>query len=423
MSIEAGDRAIALIDPVSSGVLLKPYVGRLGLKLIAVFTVSDDVLRRAGKHLPADVKRATCDLVIEEADPERCESRLLEEARARGFRVVAVVPASEPGVELADRLASRLGVRGNDPSTSLLRRSKTHMREACEAAGILGPPFARCASFHDVEAFVRAHGWPTVLKTPKGAGAHHVFVCRTLDEARGAFDAVSSGTDVFGERPTHVLAEGFVPGDQYAVELFGHGDGPSFVSAWRVRFTDAERAKGTFDLIDLVSSDDDLVALAPVIDHAKRVAKAVGISVGPALVELRIDGPNVGLIEVGARLSGIDMPLLVRECTSFDPFEATLRAYLEPGFRPAQARFRKHGCIVMCPLRRTGRVTAIVGLDDVRRLPSYVAHKLNLSVGDVVRASDDLASTPLYVYMANASRQELLRDVEGAKRLFRIELE
>ena len=77
--------------------------------------------------------------------------------RALPFPIIAVIPGAETGVELADRLSSRLGLRSNGESGSLARRNKYLMGEAVRNAGIravlqqVGEEKSMCVSVHVIE--------------------------------------------------------------------------------------------------------------------------------------------------------------------------------------------------------------------------------------------------------------------------------
>lgn len=55
--------------------------------------------------------------------------------QALPFSVIAVIPGAETGVELADQLSHRMGLRSNGINKSLARRNKYHMGESVRAAG------------------------------------------------------------------------------------------------------------------------------------------------------------------------------------------------------------------------------------------------------------------------------------------------
>ena len=59
---------------------------------------------------------------------------LIEQLRARN--TVLCLPGSEYGVRLAEKIATTMGLPGNDSSTTYLRATKAGMDEALTAAGI-----------------------------------------------------------------------------------------------------------------------------------------------------------------------------------------------------------------------------------------------------------------------------------------------
>jgi hypothetical protein len=62
-------------------------------------------------------------------------------------------------------------------------------------------------------------------------------------------------------------------------------------------------------------------------DLAREASRAVGIETGPSYVQVRIDGPEAAVIEVGARLGGGKDAELAKLVTGFDAIRAeTLRA-------------------------------------------------------------------------------------------------
>lgn len=55
--------------------------------------------------------------------------------KALPFTVIAIIPGAETGVELADQLSYRMGLRSNGIAKSLARRNKYHMGETVRSAG------------------------------------------------------------------------------------------------------------------------------------------------------------------------------------------------------------------------------------------------------------------------------------------------
>ena len=119
-----------------------------------------------------------------------------------GLPIRAIVVGSEPGVELADELASALGLRGNGTALSATRRNKFYQAQAIGAAGLAvgAQAVASCAA--QMEAFLASQAWPTpfkaVVKPVDGAASQGVTVCDSPGAVRAAFGALCGATNVFG---------------------------------------------------------------------------------------------------------------------------------------------------------------------------------------------------------------------------------
>lgn len=414
-------QAVILVDPVSSGRLLKQPVIDAGYDLIGVFTLSPDELKRAGKHLPISEKHALCTHVIYSQDP----NAILAEVTQLGFTIRAVIPASEPAVELADLLASRLGLKGHDPLTSHMRRDKLAMRAAVREQGIASPDFSDCSTLLEAKEFISRNGLPVVIKTPKGAGAHHVFICKTMEEVASALESILSDKDIFNQVANTALIEEFIPGQQYVLELFGDGEELHLYALWRLDVGRSLTGQILFDKMIVVTDPLELRSLRPIIEYSKAVGKALGAKWGPCVVELR-DHPTKGplLIEAGIRLAGIDLPETVRRSSNFDPFRATIEAYTEEGRATWEPiRYSHQPCLVFCPIDRGGIVKSIEGVEAIRALPAHLQSNLSISPGDYVSPSGDLATVPLYVYLASNDRNQLAQDIAEVRRLFKVQFQ
>lgn len=416
-------QSVVLVDPVSSGKHLKSYVKEAGYSLIALFTLTDEQLAAAGKPLPRELKLQHCDHVLETRDFEEA----LRFIRSTGLPVAAVIAASEPGVELADWLAAKLGVVGNSPETSELRRNKFAARSAVRAEGLSGPDFALCATPEDVLAFCRkprpeTTPWPIVLKTPKGAGSHQVFFCYSEEEAQRAFEDIVSQPNLFGGLTRVALAEEYITGPHYVVELLADGRDQHFTSLWQFHFGSNRHGRVDFERAHLIQDPLELERLATVITFAKRAAKATGIQYGPSLTEIRLDpvrGPQ--MIEIGARLSGIELPTVMRRVSSFDPYAATLEVFVQgTRYRMPPVHFKERVNFLFCKAKGSGIVESVDGLEELKALPSYFMSQVFTKPGDQIADARDLASIPLYLYLCHQDENVLARDSKRADEVFKV---
>ena len=62
-------------------------------------------------------------------------AQTIKALRELPFHIIAIIPGAETGVELADQLSHRMGLRSNGVESSLARRNKYFMGEKVRTTG------------------------------------------------------------------------------------------------------------------------------------------------------------------------------------------------------------------------------------------------------------------------------------------------
>lgn len=136
----------------------------------------------------------------------------MAQIRALPFPIIAVIPGAETGVELADRLSARLGLRSNGEDGSLARRNKYHMGEKVRQAGVRAVKQQMCRSLDELEAFLDElekvkNTSKCVVKPVQSAGTDDVFLCSSRAEARAAFATINGKLNGLGLTNDGALAQ------------------------------------------------------------------------------------------------------------------------------------------------------------------------------------------------------------------------
>ncbi|KAJ9661274.1 hypothetical protein H2198_002017 [Neophaeococcomyces mojaviensis] len=408
-------KAIAIVDPVSSGAELKNYVIRAGQKLIALYTLSDEEWSKIPR--PTTIKELSqgCDGSFHSKSAEKMSAYL----RQLPFEVIAVIAGSESAVEMTDAVAEKLNLIGNSSSSSNRRRNKFIMRDTCKQNGLACPDFQLCQSAEQAIEFAKKHTFPVMVKTLQGTSAIDVYTCRSVDQVQTAFDRIVPGVNPFGQRSTHVLIEEHLNGPQYWVDILAI-DGELYSIGLGISQVDEN---GSFVRDDYLIHPKDWRSLSHIVDYAFAVARAVGLRWGPAFVELRdVQGKGPVLVEVNSRLIGNGALLVLRGITApdFDPFQATLDLYQDPsGYTMSPVVYHKYGTTYYMKPKVNGTVVAIQGLESIRRLPSYVAHTVAKNIGKKIRATDIV----VYLHLASASREQIEVDILAADQALDVHVE
>jgi biotin carboxylase len=409
--------AVVLFDPVNSGETLKAYARKKGYKVIGVFPNSEAIYKTSYHRTPEALAEGCDEIIMDDH-----LSSILQKLKNSPFQIKACIPGNENGVELAEQAASALGLYANPMPLSEARRNKGIMRQVLKKGGLSCPDFFVCSSEEEIKQFAAKHPFPLVIKTPKGAATHHVFVCKDLQECLEGFKEIVQEKNFFG-LPTHsAVLETYIGGREYVVNTFSDGKEVHFSDVWYYeKIRSATHENIYYNTISLPPTD---AQAKRVIDYGLKVVSLFQISRGAAHMEIK-DDPHLGptLIEIGARLSGSSLPMLIQKYSNFDPFSATIDVFTQgttsPNLYPIV--LNKHLAAVHCPTLKGGKIKKVLGLEQIQKLPSYDSHQLYVQLGDVIAPSSDLGSIPCMVLLGNRDRAQLLKDVEATHTLFSLE--
>lgn len=406
--------AVCIVDGFSTG---KHYAGEfaaLGLPAVHVFSTP---------HLSPQI-RATVEntpyLARHEA-PGDIDA--LARHLQQHYRIRAVVPGAEPGVLLADALASRLDLAtANPPASSLARRHKYLMLEQVRAAGLRGPIQFRSRDAAEALDWAAASGLHQFVVKPVSSGGNlNVFLCADLAEVATAATAVLAACDPHEERNTEVLVQERLRGVQYSANSVSC-DGQHIVTEiWTNEMRALPGGQLHYDLERFVPREDP--RFDQIAAFARGVLEALEIRHGPAHTELMMTAAGPALIETGARPQGSASVQAMERITGSHQVRLSALAYLRPEDFAAQAgavagRSRMgHVAVVNLVSRESGVVGRFHGQTLLRGLPSFVDICNTLPEGERLSATVDLFSCPGIVYLAHRDLDQLNADIARLRRL------
>lgn len=342
-------------------------------------------------------------------------------AELRDFEVQHILPGSEAGVALADRLNMAFGLSsGNDFSLSAARRNKYHMQEALRAAKVPSIPQVKSARLADIfDWMTRCQiGYPIVLKPLESAGTDNVFICENADAARHAFDTILRSRDLFHTPNREVLAQAYVRGNEYVVNTVSHAGRHHVTEIIQVHKRRIHNAP-VYDFACLLDPAEHPGVYDKLTPHIHRVLDALGVRHGPGHSELMMegDGPPI-LIETAARpIGGID-PSAYTRALGYNHMSATVEAYVNPDkFRrliePIALRSRLLCVFLISPL--CGEILRQPDLRHIRALGSF--HSLVLQDSGILQETRSLVNCPGYVTLVGDDMDQLMTDLAQVRAL------
>ncbi|MFF4699965.1 hypothetical protein [Streptomyces chattanoogensis] len=315
--------------------------------------------------------------------------RTLNALRTR--QVSAVVAGSPAGVDLADQLATCLGLPANCPATAVLRRDRQAQGAALTHAGLPSVRGMHTESLAAAVSWARFVQFPEYVLAPADTSTPGARICRTPDEISLAWPHLRR-TAYRHSGDQHLVLCERLPGAQYVVHTLT-GPGPSggaehtVTDIWASTRTAAHQP----DRMDLVPPTGLLpraltVYLRPVLDQLGVTTGAFRSRIvytpdrGPILLSTRA----VPGIPAGHRLPGSGRAF------SYD--------YARPRHQPQLHVARvsliapADGLIDGCLLRMLTALATVTRVDDALRPGAPVTRTTDraTSPGELVLAADDV---------------------------------
>jgi biotin carboxylase len=393
----------AIVDAYSTGRYLAPALHRHGAGTVHV--QSDPGLPRfyLDTYEPGDFTAA----LVHDGDLRRTAEWL------RGQGVDLIVAGSEPGVDLAERLAVRLGTPANGRDTPGARRDKALMAQLVRRAGLAAPDTRIFCTVRALVAYSKElDRWPLVVKPRDSAGSDNVVFCDDPEAVHSAGTRILAGRNLMGTENAAVIAQQFLDGDEYFVNTVSAGGRHHVAEVWRYHKVLLPGGGYLYDY------EEPLPWTCPeavtVREYVLAVLDALQVRHGPAHTEVMLTDRGPVLLETGARLAGTILPAVVARCFGTNHVELTALAYAaadrfaEICGQPYEMRGHLRYVSLICPheavLRGDDPFTAL------RSLPTYAGMLMSVPPGGAVRRTVDSATSPGVVYLHGTDSADLATD-------------
>ncbi|MFI9402219.1 hypothetical protein [Nocardia sp. NPDC052316] len=398
---EADSPTVVLVDAFSTGALLARQARR-HYRLIHVRSRAN-LSATFAASLPAEL----FDEDLSYADQADDVLRRLAE-----LAPVAVIAASEFGVEVADEIAAKLGLRGNDPALSYVRRDKFQMVEAVAAAGLRTARQRRGTDVATLLDWRRKAGLGrTVVKPLDSAGSDDVFISDSEAEIRAAVHAIIGKTNLMLRTNAAVLAQEYLVGDEYIVNSVSRDGRHWFTDAWISHKVTVRDNRRIYDYEDLLSPTDP--RCTEILDYVSGALDALGIANGPAHTELIYTAAGPVLLETGARISGLANPAALDRCTGVNQVGLTMDCYLGEGRAlaaqpPVYTRHEHARCVNLIAHRELPLPAQLLRA-ELEQLPAIESIRFRIADQATTRPTVDLNSSPGVVFLVHQDPAEIDR--------------
>lgn len=280
-------------------------------------------------------------------------------SRHRIDRLEAVVEAH---IMSTAKVREALGIEGTSVKTSWLCRDKPSMKAALRAAGVPCAQSAACNSVDDAVAFVKAVGFPVILKPRDGAGASGTARCDSID------DLARAAKDLGLDRGRSVAIEEFIEGHEgfYDTISIGGRVVHDFVTHYYPNVLDAMRHRWISPQFVVTNRLDAAEGYQELRALGQKVLRALEIGTSATHMEWFAGPKGLKFSEIGCRPPGVRAWDLYNVANDIDLYREWAMAVVHgrPGARPSR-RFAT-GIVALRP-SQDGHIVGYQGLEKVER--------------------------------------------------------
>jgi len=421
-TVDSSKEVVIIVDPYSTGCCVAEEILKRGYSVIALWTKG--FAPEMKTHVPLSVKgKIKYFAEIEEAETLADTVQVIYKAAGK-FRVVACIAGGEAGVTCADSLSERLSVRTNGTST-FNRQDKKAQQEIIRKYGLRSVRQAGGSTFSEVEAFLKAENYPVVLKPTESAGSDGVKLCHSYEDAEEHFNVLMKSQMVNGGECPAVLCQEFLRGKEYVVDHVSRDGIHKTVMVWAY---DKRPANGSaFVYFGCMPVESDSPEAKILIPYVRGVLDAMEFKNGPTHAEVMMTPEGPCLVEMNFRAHGGDgnwRPLCQALCGGYSQVEATADAYLDktqfarmPDQPPSP--FKASGEEIILVSYSKGIVKAAPGLDEIRRLRSFVYLETGVKPGTEVDYTVDLFTGIGSVILMHHDEKVFRADVDRIREMER----
>lgn len=300
---------------------------------------------------------------------------------------------------------SELGLPGISMETAIKATDKGEMIKAFKDCNVESPWYYIINEKKDLIKIKRLLSYPCIMKPTDNAGSRGVTLVRDKRELENALEYSSNEG-----RSGSVIIEEYMTGNEVSVEIIVY-KGIVYVLSITDKLT-----TGAPHFVELGHNQPSLLPKTDqekIIDLASRAVKAIGLTNGPAHVEIMLtkDGPK--MIELGARMGGDCITShLVPLSTGIDMIEATINISL--GLTPEIKPKIKKGSAIRFLTPEPGYIKNLSGIEDAKHSPGVKDVEVPLKIGDIVTNINSSIDRSGYVITQGKDASDAISKCEEA---------
>jgi len=420
-------KAIVVVDPLSTGLLLAKLLSDRGYAVICVMSRKFD--KDMLEFVPHNIGKVEFERTfVYDGDLNALVKKLraIQAVTIDGFMV-----GCECGVALHDHLTERWGtVPSNGTKGTAARRNKYLMGEAVRDAGVRAAKQEEVAEegFEGVKRFIdgvknpRTGEFSIVLKPVSSAGSEGVSFAHNVQEAKEAYDHIFGEKNVFGEDNTSVLCQEFLQGTEYVVDCVSVNGVHKCVAIWEYDKRPCNGAQFVYFGMRLYESETGEREEA-LVQYMFKVLDALNVRHGPSHGEVMWTATGPCLIEVGSRPHGGDGTFveMTREPIGYNQLSVMIDAHVNEKlfekFPTRPGKLNAH-CMEVCMVaRQDGLLLGFPRMREIELLPSYRMSEIKVAIGGQITRTVDFLTSPGAILLCHRDKEVMEADCRKIEEL------
>lgn len=353
-------------------------------------------------------------LVWEDSNREAVLNKL------RTLEISAVVAGTETGVEVADQVGAALGLKGNGLTKSKARRSKSLMHEFAGRDGVRVPVQKLTGNLSEALIFAKNFlTFPLVIKPDASAGSDGFTIIDHIESFEPSFKKLHSTQNRLGIPNSRLLIQEFIQGEEFAVNTVS-SNGEHFVThIWHYH----KKTVGPNKIYDWEEYVDPVSELGRTLSKfVFRTLDSLDIKYGAAHTEVMIDHNGPILIETASRVDGMCNPRLDNVALGVNQINLSLRSLLSPDslvdFFEDNFRIKGHlANVSLISNAKSENPIKKIHTDRLERLKSFKFVRWFTDIGDYLKVTTDIFTSPGFVYLHSENKDQLYQDYRKIREL------
>jgi len=429
--------AAVVVDPYSSGKYLLIELEKRGTPVICVRSST----KLGQQFLRSHAANSGFWVEMLEFEDFAGVPELVQALKALPYSIQGVFGGSEPGVELADRIANALAMPAANPLELLeSRKDKAEMQEALRRNGVPAAEQFKSGDLEELLAWAgKRNEWPLVAKPTGGAGSDGVYFCKSIEDLRFAHSSIIGVCNPTGKVNSEIALQEYLDGDEYIVDTVSYEGKHMPVAMWVYT-----KSKGLpWDDKAITPLQNKLLAPTgekedQLVDYVFKALDAVGLRYGVCHTEVMFTKRGPILVEVNARLHGLQGPRLIELSTGISKATYAADAILDKGDlfhklyqegRPGRYLYPQLKQCVQLVLLSDSQGYLKTDIKETLaslQLPSVVEILPAVEKGCFLNRSRDLPTAAGTVLMVHESMEQIkadtakIRDLEASGKLYQV---